>query len=102
MFLCNFCSIYNLSATRKANLEQSRRFFQFLADSEEEEAWLIEKMRLVKSPDTGRDLNSVIRLMKKHEVIVFCSTIMVISVHVVQSVSVSWKTRHKKSIIQLV
>ena len=49
-------------------LEESRRFYQFLQDSEEEEAWLIEKMRLVKSQDTGKDLRSVIGLIKRHEV----------------------------------
>ena len=62
------CSIAKLSAARKAALEQSRLFFQFLQDSEEDEAWLVEKIRMMKSQDIGRDLLSCMRLIKKHEV----------------------------------
>ena len=58
-----------MCANRKAKLEESRRFYQFLQDSEEEEAWIVEKIRLVKSEDVGKDLRAVIVLLKKHEVI---------------------------------
>ncbi len=53
---------------RKAKLEESLQFFQFLQDSEEEEAWLVEKMRIVKSTDVGKDLRSIISIIRKHEV----------------------------------
>jgi hypothetical protein len=54
--------------TRKAALEQSRTFFQFLQDSEEEEAWLLERISLAKSQDVGKDLISCMMLLKRHEV----------------------------------
>ncbi len=53
---------------RKANLLESLCYFQFLQDSEEEEAWLVETTRILKSTDTGKDLRAVISLMRKHEV----------------------------------
>ena len=43
-------------------------FYQFLQDSEEEEAWLVEKIRIVRSTDVGKDLQSVTSLLKKHQV----------------------------------
>ncbi len=63
-----FFSVHVLCAQRKMALEESRRFYQFLQDSEEEEAWLVEKMRMMRSNDTGKDLRSVIGLLRKHEV----------------------------------
>ena len=71
-------SFLNICATRKMRLEESRKFYQFLQDSEEEEAWVVEKIRLVKSQVTGHDLVSVYNLIRKHEVtdnrLVFNST----------------------------
>ena len=43
-------------------------FYKFLQDSEEEEAWLVEKIRAVKSPDVGKDLQACQALILKHEV----------------------------------
>lgn len=60
--------MFNLCSVRKANLLESLRYFQFLQDSEEEEAWLVETGRILKSADTGKDLRAVISLMRKHEV----------------------------------
>ncbi|KAI0237885.1 Spectrin beta chain, non-erythrocytic 1 [Lamellibrachia satsuma] len=60
----NVCA---LCAKRKASLEECRMFYQFLQDSEEEEAWLVEKIRIVKSTDVGKDLQSVTSLLKKHQ-----------------------------------
>ena len=57
-----------LCAARKSNLEESLLFYQFLQDSEEEEAWLVEQMRLVKSQDVGKDLRGVISKLRRHEV----------------------------------
>lgn len=62
------CRVHALCTSRKAKLEESRRFYQFLQDSEEEEAWIVEKIRIVKSEDVGKDLRAVIGLLKKHEV----------------------------------
>ena len=62
------CSVFQLCSMRKAKLEESLQFFQFLQDSEEEEAWLVEKMRIVKSTDVGKDLRSIISIIRKHEV----------------------------------
>jgi len=49
-------------------LEESLTFFQFLQDSEEEEAWLVERISLAKSLDVGKDLISCMMLIKRHEV----------------------------------
>ena len=61
-------SIQNLCQKRKAMLDESLAFFQFLQDSEEEEAWLVERIRLAKSQDVGKDLVSCTMLIKRHEV----------------------------------
>ena len=66
--------MFNLCSIRKANLLESVRYFQFLQDSEEEEAWLVETGRILKSTDIGKDLRAVISLMRKHEVN-YCSFI---------------------------
>jgi len=62
------CSIHNLSQTRRLALERSLKFFQFLQDSEEEEAWLVERISLAKSQDVGKDLVMCLMLIKRHEV----------------------------------
>ncbi|XP_022090941.1 spectrin beta chain, non-erythrocytic 5-like isoform X2 [Acanthaster planci] len=58
--------ITKLSMRRKAQLEESLKFFEFLRDGEEEESWLTEKQRIAKSMVTGRDLRSVINAQQKH------------------------------------
>ena len=63
-----YYSIKDLAGQRKAALEESHKFYQFLQDSEEEEAWLVEKCRAMKSTDVGKDLTSCTSLIKKHEV----------------------------------
>nr|XP_002732400.1 PREDICTED: spectrin beta chain, non-erythrocytic 5-like [Saccoglossus kowalevskii] len=73
-----FCEVYglddydpaqlsDLSAARKARLEESMKFYQFLRDSEEEESWLMEKQRIAKSMVTGKDLRSVVSMLQKHQ-----------------------------------
>lgn len=61
-------STQNLCAARKASLEESCMFYQFLQNTEEEEAWLVEKIRIVKSQDVGKDLRTCLSLIKKHQV----------------------------------
>ncbi|NXL40830.1 SPTB2 protein, partial [Glaucidium brasilianum] len=56
-----------LSATRRARLEESRRFWKFFWDAGEEEAWMREQERLLSSEDVGRDLTSSLRLLNRHD-----------------------------------
>ena len=53
---------------RRLALERSLKFYQFLQDSEEEEAWLVERISLAKSQDVGKDLVMCLMLIKRHEV----------------------------------
>ena len=65
----NFVSrVYRLCKSRTSHLSDSRQYYQFIRDSEEEESWLTEKQRLIRTADTGRDLNAVLRQLKQHEV----------------------------------
>ena len=61
--------IYGLCQNRKTNLEESHLYYQFLADCEEEEAWLKEKTAICKSADIGKDLHSCLSLLQKHTVL---------------------------------
>ncbi|XP_064623906.1 spectrin beta chain, non-erythrocytic 2-like isoform X3 [Lineus longissimus] len=65
----NFENIYNLCNSRKNQLDESQKFYQFLRDTEEEESWLLDKQRLAKSLTTGKDLVAVLRQLKQHEVL---------------------------------
>lgn len=51
-------------------LEESRNFYQFLQDQEDEEAWLIEKQRICQAGITAKDLRGVLSLQHKHKVLV--------------------------------
>src|SRR6218665_925990 len=62
------CSIHGVCQQRKAKLEGSVSYFQFLQDSSEGESWLLEKIHVAKSPDIGKDLISCLALLKRHEV----------------------------------
>uniref|UniRef100_A0A8D3DJ88 Spectrin beta chain n=1 Tax=Scophthalmus maximus TaxID=52904 RepID=A0A8D3DJ88_SCOMX len=55
-----------LAAQRRARLEQSRRFWNFLWEVTELESWIREKEHLFSSLDYGRDLTSVLVLQSKH------------------------------------
>lgn len=59
--------IRDLSAKRKALLEEARNFYQFLQDQEDEEAWLIEKQRICQAGIMAKDLRGVISLQQKHK-----------------------------------
>ena len=61
-------SIHDLCNKRKTALDESRKYYQFLEDSEMEEAWLVEKSRAMKSQDVGKDLAACNRLLMKHQV----------------------------------
>ena len=51
---------------RQVSLQQSEEFQQLLADINEQESWVAEKMVLVSSADYGDTLAAVQGLLKKH------------------------------------
>uniref|UniRef100_UPI0037E86A31 spectrin beta chain, erythrocytic n=1 Tax=Semicossyphus pulcher TaxID=241346 RepID=UPI0037E86A31 len=55
-----------LATQRRARLEQSRRFWNFLWEVAELESWIREKEHLFSSLDYGKDLTSVLVLQSKH------------------------------------
>ncbi|XP_043827920.1 spectrin beta chain, non-erythrocytic 2 [Dromiciops gliroides] len=55
-----------LAATRRAQLEESRRLWRFLWEVGEAEAWIREQQHLLASAEPGRDLTGVMRLLSKH------------------------------------
>ena len=61
-------NISSLSNERKLKLEDSRRLHAFYQEWEEEDLFIKEKEREAVSKDVGRDLVSLTRLLKKHEV----------------------------------
>ncbi|XP_046769477.1 spectrin beta chain, non-erythrocytic 1 isoform X3 [Gallus gallus] len=64
-----FCyqELCQLSAERRARLEESRRLWKFFWEMAEEEGWIREKEQILSSDDYGKDLTSVVRLMSKHK-----------------------------------
>ncbi|XP_071961269.1 spectrin beta chain, non-erythrocytic 1-like [Antedon mediterranea] len=61
-----FQSVTLLCGNRQAALKASHNFFQFFQESDEEESWMADKQRIAKSVITGRDLNAVLSMQKKH------------------------------------
>ncbi|XP_042292856.1 spectrin beta chain, erythrocytic isoform X1 [Thunnus maccoyii] len=55
-----------LAAQRRARLEQSRLFWNFLWEVAELESWIKEKEHIFSSLDYGKDLTSVLVLQSKH------------------------------------
>ncbi|XP_070836102.1 spectrin beta chain, erythrocytic isoform X1 [Chaetodon trifascialis] len=55
-----------LAAQRRARLEQSRLFWNFLWEVAELESWIREKEHIFSSLDYGKDLTSVLVLQSKH------------------------------------
>ncbi|XP_033967814.1 spectrin beta chain, erythrocytic [Pseudochaenichthys georgianus] len=63
--LC-YQELCELAAQRRARLEQSRLFWNFLWETAELESWIREKEHLFSSLDYGKDLTSVLVLQSKH------------------------------------
>ncbi|XP_061896936.1 spectrin beta chain, erythrocytic isoform X1 [Entelurus aequoreus] len=63
--LC-YQELRSLAAQRRAQLEQSRRFWNFLWEAAELESWIKEKEHIFSSLDYGKDLSSVLALQSKH------------------------------------
>lgn len=53
---------------RRDNLEDALLLHQFLRDTDDELAWLMEKEPQAASTDLGNSLNAVQSLQKKHQV----------------------------------
>ncbi|XP_048876599.1 spectrin alpha chain, non-erythrocytic 1-like isoform X2 [Brienomyrus brachyistius] len=66
-FVEHWMELKELAAARGQRLEESLEYQQFVANVEEEEAWINEKLNLVASEDYGDTLAAVQGLLKKHE-----------------------------------
>uniref|UniRef100_A0A8D2LVL9 Spectrin alpha, non-erythrocytic 1 n=1 Tax=Varanus komodoensis TaxID=61221 RepID=A0A8D2LVL9_VARKO len=66
-FVEHWQELKQLAAARGQRLEESLEYQQFVANVEEEEAWINEKMTLVASEDYGDTLAAIQGLLKKHE-----------------------------------
>uniref|UniRef100_A0A3P8PHV6 Spectrin alpha chain, non-erythrocytic 1 n=1 Tax=Astatotilapia calliptera TaxID=8154 RepID=A0A3P8PHV6_ASTCA len=66
-FVDHWKELKDLSGARGKRLEESLEYQQFVANVEEEEAWINEKLNLVGSEDYGDTLAAVQGLLKKHE-----------------------------------
>lgn len=62
----SYDGLCELAATRRAQLEESRRLWRFLWEVGEAEAWIREQQHLLASAEPGRDLTGVLRLLSKH------------------------------------
>ena len=58
-----------VASDRKVALEEALRTQQFFADCNEAEAWMAEKEPIVASEDFGKDEDSALALLKKHEAV---------------------------------
>ncbi|NXH12009.1 SPTB2 protein, partial [Bucco capensis] len=58
-----------LAGERRRCLEASRLLCKFLWDAGEEEAWMREQERLLRSEELGRDLSSSSRLLSRHDAV---------------------------------
>ena len=73
----SYKELLNLAQVRRARLEESLALQKFYRDVDEEEIWISEKDTFLSSTDYGRDLNTIVFLLKKHEVLVpFCFCFM--------------------------
>ncbi|KAK3578499.1 hypothetical protein CHS0354_007749 [Potamilus streckersoni] len=60
-------SLIDLAAYRKRRLNEAVDFYQFFADADDVDTWMLDTLRLVSSEDVGRDEASVQSLIKKHK-----------------------------------
>ncbi|XP_076313686.1 LOW QUALITY PROTEIN: spectrin beta chain, non-erythrocytic 5-like [Tachypleus tridentatus] len=62
-----YFNLVNLAQSRRAKLEKSREYYQFVQDHEEEEAWVVERQRICKTTVSGKDLLGATSLQQKHK-----------------------------------
>ncbi|KAK7507079.1 hypothetical protein BaRGS_00001930 [Batillaria attramentaria] len=60
-------SLIDLATYRKKRLNEAVDFYQFFADADDVDAWLVDTLRIVSSKDVGKDEASVQSLLKKHK-----------------------------------
>ena len=53
---------------RKQRLNEAVDFYQFFADADDVDHWMVDTLRLVSSDDVGRDEANAQSLLKKHKV----------------------------------
>ncbi|NWR82077.1 SPTN2 protein, partial [Centropus unirufus] len=59
-------ALNGLAGQRERRLREAVAFFQFQAEATDAEAWLEDALRLVASPELGRDEYSTLRLARQH------------------------------------
>ena len=64
----SYKELVDLAQVRRARLEESLALQMFYRDVDEEDIWISEKDTFLSSVDYGRDLNTTMWLLKKHEV----------------------------------
>ncbi|OCT77699.1 hypothetical protein XELAEV_18028793mg [Xenopus laevis] len=62
-----WANLEQLSAIRKKRLEDTSSFYQFQADADDVDAWMLDILRIVSSSDVGHDEYSTQSLVKKHK-----------------------------------
>lgn len=60
-------SLIDLAAYRKRRLNEAVDYYQFFADADDIDIWMLDTFRIVSSEDVGRDEASVQSLLKKHK-----------------------------------
>lgn len=61
-------NLVDLSSLRKQRLNSAVDFYQFFADADDVDHWMVDTLRLVSSDDVGRDEANAQSLLKKHKV----------------------------------
>ncbi|NWJ06160.1 SPTN5 protein, partial [Crypturellus undulatus] len=56
-----------LSKTRKSQLEEALKLFEFFRDCKEEELWISEKWKLARTTTLGKDVNQIAASIQKHK-----------------------------------
>ncbi|NP_001171782.1 beta spectrin-like [Saccoglossus kowalevskii] len=57
----------HLTRARRRRLQEALNMYQFFADADDVDTWMLDTLRLVSSEDCGRDEASVQSLLKKHK-----------------------------------
>ncbi|KFP61901.1 Spectrin beta chain, non-erythrocytic 5, partial [Cariama cristata] len=56
-----------LSKSRKSQLEEALKFFEFFRDCKEEELWISEKWKLARTTTLGKDVSQITASIQKHK-----------------------------------
>ncbi|CAF3538071.1 unnamed protein product [Adineta steineri] len=60
-------NLLQISSNRADNLKQTHDYYQFFADADDIDTWMLDMLKLVSSEDIGRDELSAQTLFKKHK-----------------------------------